>query len=381
MDHRSVGHISLSQLGIVENVGIQTIKSLHRQHRRVQIDSRLYAVSSHTSPRMCPAPLAMSIEVRPGTSSTSCNRSCFGELFNSDCLEEYSRVKIGGLSSLLSIELLLGLACNVCFLAMHTRRKTGVVTNLLVVNLNVLNLVICTCAIPGTLATLYASDDCHVDFALDTVIAFLTPAIAANVCFMVVQQHHAIVVPLRQNFTIASRVSRAVAAVWLIGVGGLCSQLVVRLTADVDSPRYDRLYSAVSHCVTCAVIIGCCVRIVRTTNSRVGVRLGLVQVAFIRLQRSASSSTICSRRKIACKVVAMLVGTMTVCWGPYMVVCFLTAYRRPPCMALSRVRWLCIAYLSAIIYPLTCAFMRRTFREAFARWLCRLQQQTRLWYA
>lgn len=346
-------------------------------------------------------------------------------MVSTDSIEhDFSSAFLLTLSIVLAIECIGGLTFNfIVLLTYHKSFKLQKNENFLIINLNIVDILICITAIPLTLVLLQNHQGQWPSFAClfhQANITFISTASAITLLTISIDRYEAVVTPLKKK-VIQLNTKKTLLAIWFVSVIGLCSPFIgvdytalsaaeamskglqrntsengaVTGTTDavVDATSNGHCFSASScHCfintkhnifpfhevyfmffffLCMSGMIVCYYHIFRVAKQRLAVRLALIRatLAFTGGSTAEESLWKLQDRRLT-KMTLAIVSTFVICWGPHIIVSCVGLGLQTATVDMLRFVGLTVAFSSALLHPLLYTFMRQDVRRALkTRWM------------
>ncbi|XP_029649288.1 G-protein coupled receptor 22-like [Octopus sinensis] len=333
------------------------------------------------------------------------------------------------LSMALVIECIGGLVCNlIVLITYHKSFKTQKTDNFLIINLNIVDILICVTAIPLTLVLLqsYQGQCCVLPcFFHQANITFVSTASAITLLTISIDRYEAVVTPLRKKI-IQSNMKKTLLAIWTSSLFGLCSPFigvdfsllppvtelhsstlssispnsnssnssshelhktfasskdVTESTEDVNwqwklhtcqhfiysahfFPFHD-VYFMLYFFLCMTGMIVCYYYIFRVAKQRLAVRLALIRATLAFTGGSTAEESIWKLQdRRLTKMTLAIVSSFIICWGPHIIISCISIALHDITAEMLRFIGLVIAFSTALLHPLLYTFMRQDFQRA-----------------
>lgn len=335
------------------------------------------------------------------------------------------------ISIALAIECIGGLTFNfIVLLTYHKSFKLQKTENFLIINLNVVDILICLTAIPITLVLLQNYQEQWPGLACyfhQANISLVSTASAITLLTISIDRYEAVVTPLKKK-VIQLNMKKTLLAIWFMSIVGFCSPffgvdfttlsemsarpveptgqpqmntsqnsaflnaLSGTTDAVADATSSDQCFSTPTcHCfinskhffpfheayfmffffLCMSGMIVCYYHIFRVAKQRLAVRLALIRatLAFTGGSTAEESLWKVQDRRLT-KMTLAIVSTFVICWGPHIIVSCVGLRIQTVTVEMLRFVGLTVAFSTALLHPLLYTFMRQDFRRALKnRWM------------
>ncbi|ESO89312.1 hypothetical protein LOTGIDRAFT_154412 [Lottia gigantea] len=302
--------------------------------------------------------------------------------------EDFDKTFVIILSSILVVEMLIGLTANICVLVVgrDVMKRYWEKGNNFNMNLHVVDSVICIFTIPLTMVYLLTSRFQHPIFCLvfEGAVSFTSSASSLTLFFICLDRYFAMTAPT-EPCVISRRTNVFIALVWLGACFAFCAPFFgfdVELfhttnwthstCGDIlwqmdDGYFYELIYIIAFLMTVIAMILFYC-SVKRIYKKRNAVRTALVNAS---LPFGMKGATPRGENKGA--VLSMgIVFAFLVFWGPHLVVTIITMFVRDSLfLDVTQILCLVFAFLTPVIHPILYAALRPKFREMLKRKLTR----------
>ncbi|XP_022104842.1 probable G-protein coupled receptor 22 [Acanthaster planci] len=308
------------------------------------------------------------------------------------------------LSVVLLIEMLAGVLSNLAVLfSYHVNKKfIRSVSDVFIINMNVVDIIICLVSIPATLVAVLSNPSIPLFcFFHEATVSFASVASAVNVAVISLDRYDKISHPLVRKFTMRN-VRWILPITWLLSLLGFCSPLF-----GINLEKFDRVQkrfeSEGHHCfywffssrdnhfyelyyipiffVATFVMIYAYYGIIRITRVKT-IHSALVKATVsmkVDNDRKVVAAAINNKdpEKRVSRTTTIIILTFITCWGPHALVSIVIVargYASSGEIALDMLeRWLVVlGYTTTLMHPILYVFMRRNFRRAFSNsWFAR----------
>ncbi|XP_013403243.1 probable G-protein coupled receptor 22 [Lingula anatina] len=285
---------------------------------------------------------------------------------------------------ILTVEIVLGVTVNIMVLWAYYRHWNTLrsVSNILMANLNVVDILICVLSAPLTFTTLllrHRDTDVLVCLSHEAGVSFACSATALNLLVISVDRYESVIMPTKRTFSVKN-VRFVLLVPWcgaLLGIGAAfihtANPVLVTYT-DVKScvtwylttqtRHYFQTYWVVLFVSSSLWMIVSYRKIVNAAHTRLSIKAALVQASLV-----VAGSGFCDKKvrptgARATKVALAIVSTYVLCWGPYTTYSLAVMVKPQMTQETINVGLLCLAYMTTILHPILYAFLRRKVRRA-----------------
>ncbi|XP_038074144.1 G-protein coupled receptor 22-like [Patiria miniata] len=312
------------------------------------------------------------------------------------------------LSVVLVIEMLAGVLSNIAVLfSYHVNKKfIRSVSDVFIINMNVVDIIICLVSIPSTLVAVLSNPSIPLFcFFHEATVSFASVASAVNVVVISLDRYDKISHPLVRKFNMRN-VRWILPITWVLSLLGFCSPLF-GLDLDKFDEVQQRFESEQHHCfywffssrdnhlyelyyipiffVATFVMTYAYYGIIRITRVKT-IHSALVK-ATVNMKVDSNKKVIAAANnhrdpeKRVSRTTTIIILTFITCWGPHAIISIVIVargYASSGEITLDILeRWLvALGYTTTLMHPILYVFMRRNFRRAFfnswiARWAAR----------
>ncbi|XP_033628593.1 G-protein coupled receptor 22-like [Asterias rubens] len=308
------------------------------------------------------------------------------------------------LSIVLVTEMIAGILSNTAVLfSYHVNRKfIRSVSDVFIINMNIVDIIICVVSIPATLVAVLSYPGIPLFcFFHEATVSFAGVASAVNVVVISIDRYDKISHPLVRRFNMRN-VRWILPITWVLSLLGFCSPFIginlnkfkeVQNLFNVeqhlcfhwffrsrDNHFYELYYIPIFFVAT-IVMIRAYYGIIRITRVKT-IHTALVKATVtVKLQDNrrviAAANNLRDPEKRVSRTTTIIILTFIICWGPHAlisIVILARGYANSGDVAVEMVeRWLvALGYTTTLMHPILYVFMRRNFRRAFFNsWIAR----------
>lgn len=282
----------------------------------------------------------------------------------------------------------------------HLNKRTlKSVSNVLIINLNIIDMLICLVCCPVSLAYT-ATSRFHghgLCYVFEASVAFASTASAVNLLFISFDRYESIVVPMKRKIK-DTNVKNVVALIWvlatiavLLPIFGYIETVLGPAMSEAEHINsslpcsywlhgskafyvHEMYYIAV-FLISSIVTMICYYKVFRLAKQRLAVRIALLRSTMTLPGSKPMMDVKKQQDKRVTTMTLVIVCTFIICWGPNMTITVSGLFLESNLhFEMIQTGLLCLAYLTTVLHPLLYAFLRENFREAIRdKWRSRTQ--------
>ncbi|XP_064595724.1 G-protein coupled receptor 22-like [Liolophura sinensis] len=300
-----------------------------------------------------------------------------------------------------AVEGVVGFLFNLIVLVVYhlNKRTLKSVSNVLITNLNIIDMLISLVCCPVSLAytatsRFHGQGLCYV---FEASVAFASTASAVNLLFISFDRYESIVVPMKRKIK-DTNVKYVVASVWVLATVAVLLPIFGYIEAAVGSVISEaenlnssvpcsfwlhgskafyvhEMYYIAVFLISSVVTMICYYKVFRLAKQRLALRIALLRSTMTLPGSKPLMDLKKQQDKRVTTMTLVIVCTFIICWGPNMTITVSGLFMESNLyFEMIQTGLLCLAYLTTVLHPLLYAFLRENFREALRdKWRSRPQ--------